>query len=275
MGHTPTISISHNTTQLESHYVLAALAMVWERNGFRVDVGPSYSAHAAACVLHHDLTRLDPASLPEPPPGMQPVNGQVLDISKKTYSTLMLRPEDDWRGPVIVKTNLNHFGVPEGRAAGIAITTKVRRRLARISWRHARMLPDRAYPLLSSLDDVPNWVWTDPGLIVEKFIPERVDDDLYCLRGWMFFGDKSYGYRLFSADPLVKAGTMVRYEYLDEVPDDLMSLREGMGFDFGKFDYVEHAGKPILLDANKTPVFTGASDSPRLRLLADGIKAFL
>ena len=275
MGRKPTISISHTTAHLEGHYVLAALAMIWERNGFRVNVGQSYIPHASVCILHHDLTKLDPSSLPAPPPGVRPLNGQVLDISKRLYSTLILRPEDDWSGPVIIKTNLNHFGVPERPASEMGITTRVRRRLARISWRHVRMLPDRVYPLLSSLEDVPNWVWANPEFIVEKFLPERADNNLYCVRGWMFFGDNSYGYRLFSTDPLVKTGTMVRYEYLDVVPDELMTLRQTMGFDFGKFDYVERDGKSILLDANKTPVYTGASDSPRLNLLAEGIRAFL
>ena len=32
----------------------------------------------------------------------------------------------------------------------------------------------------------------------------------------------------------------------------MVKLREQMGFDYGKFDYVIHEGKPILLDANKT-----------------------
>jgi hypothetical protein len=38
---------------------------------------------------------------------------------------------------------------------------------------------------------------------------------------------------------------------------------------------VLHGGKAILLDANKTPTFSGAGESPRLLALAEGIDAFL
>ena len=47
------------------------------------------------------------------------------------------------------------------------------------------------------------------------------------------------------------------------------------GFDFGKFDYVIHEGRAIVFDVNKTPSFTGASDSPRLIDLSHGIEDFL
>jgi hypothetical protein len=38
------------------------------------------------------------------------LNGRVRDIRKTTTSRYLLRPGDDWRGPVIVKTDLNHAG---------------------------------------------------------------------------------------------------------------------------------------------------------------------
>jgi hypothetical protein len=38
-----------------------------------------------------------------------------------------------------------------------------------------------------------------------------------------------------------------------EVHPEIPELAKRMGFDFGKFDYVMHEGKPVLLDANKTP----------------------
>lgn len=124
------------------------------------------------------------------------------------------------------------------------------------------------------LRKVSGWVWEDRRLIVEKFLPER-EEGVYCLRGWMFLGSQSYGWRLFATDPMVKTSTMVKHEYLDDVPDNLLAYRKANGFDFGKFDYVVHDGKAILLDANKTPSFAGRSDSPNMRRLATGIMDFL
>ena len=37
------------------------------------------------------------------------------------------------------------------------------------------------------------------------------------------------------------------------MPDELRALRRQLGFDYGKFDFVMHEGRAVLLDANKTP----------------------
>lgn len=269
------VSISHLGPQLDNHYALAALARIWGKRGFRVHVGETYADDASVCVLHHDLTKQK--MVPVAPPGAAHVNAGVLDISKRLISTLSVDPNSDWTGPVILKTNGNHFGIPDSWGRPRDLSTKVRVRLRKVSWRLARMLPEAEYPVLASLRDVPDWVWRDPEIIVEKFVPERTDDGLYALRGWIFFGDQSYGYRLFATDPMVKVGTMTRYEYLEEPPEELVALRQRLKFDFGKFDYVVHDGKPFVFDVNKTPAFGDDSDeeTPRLLKLADGIEAFL
>lgn len=269
------ISISHLGPSLEGHYALAAFVKIWREKGLRVSVGRSFSPDADLCILHHDRTRLNPAVLPAAPAGSRVLNGEILDISKRSYSTLAISAGDAWQGPVIVKTNLNHFGIPERLNARSDLIEKLLNRLARVSWRAARRLPNRSYPVLESIADVPRWVWESSDYIVEKFMPERTDDGLYAVRGWIFFGDKGYAYRMFATDPLVKASALVRHEVFDAPPHELVRFRERMRFDFGKFDYVEHAGAPILLDANKTPTYVGEGETPRVRMLADGIGAFL
>jgi hypothetical protein len=73
----------------------------------------------------------------------------------------------------------------------------------------------------------------------------------------------------------VKAGSATRYEFIDDVPESLRAERERLGFDFGKFDFVYHDGKAILLDANKTPVMARSTEiTPRLLHLADGLNDF-
>lgn len=135
------------------------------------------------------------------------------------------------------------------------------------------MLPQQDYPVLNSIAAVPGWVWKREDLIVERFMPER-DGDLYSIRGWLFFGDRGYAYRLFSKSPIVKVGTTIRYDILDHVPPELEILRKAHGYDFGKFDYVEVEGRPVVIDMNKTPTTIAKPDSPRLIDLAEGLYSF-
>ena len=282
MNHEKIISISNLTPQLPEHYMLSALVRLWREQGLQVSCGRDYSENAGVCILHHDKTRLNQNELAEAPTGVTVLNGKVFDISKSSISVLQATEGDDWDGPVIVKTDLNHFGCPEDGQSGRAgimksLCSKIRTRLSHRSWRLARQLPTGHYPVLDHKDDVPAWVWRDERLIVEKFLPERTEDGLYGVRGWIFFGDREYAYRNLATDPLVKVATTKRHEFFSDVPDSLREIRKEMGFDYGKFDYVEHDGQAFLLDANKTPSFghADATDSPRIRELAKGIEVYL
>jgi len=44
-----------------------------------------------------------------------------------------------------------------------------------------------------------------------------------------------------------------RFQWPVAVPDELRAERSRLGFDYGKFDFVVHEGRAILLDANRTP----------------------
>jgi hypothetical protein len=269
------IAVSHLPAPMAERYLLATLVGHWRKRGLRVQVGEGYSPDADVCILHHDISRLDAEKAPPAPRDIPVVNGRVLDISKRSYSTLVLDQDDAWSGPVIIKSNLNHYGAPETRMLRRAILERVRRRLADISWRGAQSLPSRSYPILRSIEDVPAWAWSSPELLVEKFLPERTRDGFYGVRGWVFCGDLGYAYRVASDEPIVKPRTAARITYLKAPPEALMRRRKELKFDYGKFDYVEHDGEPILLDANKTPTFHGDPESQRMRWLASGIEVFL
>jgi hypothetical protein len=269
-----TVSIACGGPALDRHFVLSSLAGHWASRGITIHEGQGFVPGAQAHVLHVNRTFLTEADLPARHDAAPVVNWAVRDISKRRVSVLRVMPDDSWDGPVIVKTNLNHFGIPETRNRPVDQRERNRRRMADISWRSARRIPHKRYPVVDCIARVPRWVWEDEGLIVERFLPER-DGAFYCLRGWMFFGSRGYGWRLRSTDPLVKAGSYVDHSYLTEVPDELVALRRSLGFDFGKFDYVIHEGRAIVFDVNKTPSFTGSSDSPRLIDLSHGIEDFL
>lgn len=267
--------VTESLDAFHSGYLLANLSWHWQQAGHRVKVGPAKKIDADLGILHIDQTNIPPALLPETPPDRLLLNGSVLNISKNSFSTLKVLPDDSWDGPVIIKSNLNHFGAPEWYRNRQGIVARIRRQMARRYWQHARMLPPSQYPVLPQLKDVPAWVWKQPDIMVERFLPER-EGDFYCVRGWVFFGKQSYTFRQFSREPVVKAITLVKDEFLGEPPSTLEAFREAKGFNFGKFDYVEVDGETILLDINKTPVVSASSpDTPRLRRLAKGLVDFI
>ncbi len=83
---------------------------------------------------------------------------------------------------MIVKTDLNYSGIPEMLAV-----QKFQR-----DGKPADLLPgpvvstDRPYPILQSAREVPDGVWNNPGLVVERFLPEQ-DMNGFWLRVWVFF----------------------------------------------------------------------------------------
>ncbi len=272
-----TLSIHIVTDQvkpLKKGYLIAKLACHWQQAGYKVTQGSVDSIDVDLGILHMDQTRIAQEMVPDNPCNRPFLNGNVLDISKSSFSTLRLLPDDSWDGPIIVKSDLNCFGKPEWKKSESGFLEESRRRLAKKSWQLARRLPPERYPVLKSLKEVPGWVWANPEIIVERFMPER-EQGLYCLRGWVFFGMRGYTYKLYSTDPMVKTGTMVKYKFLDEPPAELVDFRVKNDFDFGKFDYVEIDGTSILLDINKTPYIVSDANTPRLKYLAEGLNEFL
>jgi hypothetical protein len=262
----------------EKVYLVHKLAANWESMGFQMSCGPlaEVPADVSAVLCHWDQTKVDPALLPSNPHSIPILNSGVLDISKDSFSTLIVSEDDAWKGPVIVKTNFNCYGQSEWKKQRPSFIPRLRKKLSKRYWRLARRLPPKEYPVLDDLCEVPAWVWGDSNLIVEKFLPER-DGSLYGIRFWVFFGKKSYSYQLFSDTPIVKnRESAVRFEFLeDEPPEELIRLREARGLDFGKIDYVVNEGQVIAFDINKTPAVASSADAPHLQKLAEGIFDFV
>lgn len=262
---------TNEPTDLRENYVVARLAAYWRAWGHQVTTDPIQAPTAGLGILHIDKTHVMPEDVPST--SIPLLNQNVLDISKSSFSVLRVFPDSPWDGPVIIKSTLNCFGAPERRADSPAFFERKRRTLALRSWKLARTLPPRDYPVLRSVDAVPAWVWRRGDLIVERFMPEK-RGDLYSIRGWLFFGDRGYAYRLFSKTPVVKTGNITHFEILDRVPSELESFRRARSFDFGKFDYVVVGERAVVIDMNKTPTTIAPPNSPRLRELAEGIYSF-
>jgi len=257
------VILTHARQGLDPGYSLAAIAeQFWRPQGRSVVVhqglGPPPPADLA--ILHVDLTQVPEEYLALAACYPRALNGRVRDIGKSTVADGLVRAGDGYDGPVVVKTELNHRGMPEqalarsgqswvGRAA-----TRLRRALPP---RWTGGLPGGRYQLYRRAGEVPAWVWRRPELVVQRLFTER-RRGLYALNQWYFLGRGEVVSTLLSPQPFVNMATVVeRLPLHGEVPESLRRRRAEMGFDYGKFDYVVEQGEARLLDANKTPHLGG------------------
>lgn len=254
------------TTTNAKNYFVRQLAHCWREQGFEVVpmVGPGDPVSGDLLFMHVDLSRVPDAYFE--PVGRFParVNATVRDIRKSVISRHLVGPGSGWDGPVIVKTDLNNAGIPEEHYTGTrgpghppGVRTSV---------------DYRVYP---NVAEVPAEFLGNPRLVVEKFLPESSNGE-YCVRSYNFLGDAENCFAVYSDHPVIRLETMKRMEFTDVHPQ-IREVREALGFDYGKFDYVVHDGRAILLDANKTPgQWPAADDDTRalIRQRAQGIHRF-
>lgn len=222
-----------------------------------------------AALLHVDVTVVGEEYIQLGSHYGRTINFATGDISKRNVSRIMVTPSDSWGGPVVVKSNYNNNGLLEQMH---------NRRAARqgLPLPHPDVPRGEPYRLFDSMADVPDTVWSDESLVVERFVPEK-DPDGFALRTWVFMGPNERCTRVVTPGPISKAAQVVRHGPVD-VPPELRAERERLGFDFGKFDFVVHEGEPILLDANRTPGMARAiqpliaKGAPNL---AEGLNALL
>jgi hypothetical protein len=240
------VIVQHEIVQVGlANYSLMLLVNEWEQAGHEIlhTRGIEDLPAGDVAVVHVDLSVVPPAYVEATRRYPRVVNGQTLDIRKRTVSRDVIAKGEDWSGTVIVKTDFNCGGLPEARTATAMEARGIDLGLSK------RWLSQ--YRLFKSLDEVPAETWDDPLLVVEKFLPEREGDRFY-LRTWIFLGPQELCRRFSGTNPIVKGADYSQPEIVD-VPMFLRAERERLGFDYGKFDFVIHDGAPILLDANKTP----------------------
>ena len=257
----------------ERHFLVQELCSYWTAAGHEVAIheGASGVPPADVAILHVDATVVPGEYLEALRGARVVVNGATGDIGKRTYSENIVGPFDDYRGPVIVKTNANAGGVPEWLHESIA-----RKRGVPPAGPPSRHLTGR-YPVFPSLSQVPVPLRLDPELVVEKFLPER-DARGYATRHYLFLGDRERCSRVVGPHPVVKAADVIERTLVD-VPDEIRAWRRKLGFDYGKIDFVVHEGRPVLIDVNRTPTLPRGNIAAAVRegldVLAGGLAAFL
>jgi hypothetical protein len=230
----------------DRHFLVAGLFSRWRSKGHEVVVraGLRELPPADLAILHVDSTVVARDYIDALSRYPKVVNGATLDVSKRRFSENLVGAFDSWSGPVIVKTNANAGAIPERAHA----------ELARMKGQKAEgptIVMTGRYPIFPSRAEVPPRLALHPELVVEKFLPERCEDG-YASRHWVFFGSAERCNRVTGPHPVVKGRDVLSRSPVP-VPDELREWRRRLGFDFGKFDFVLHEGRPVLLDVNRTP----------------------
>lgn len=209
-----------------------------------VTASPDTFVDADLAILHVDLTITPPEYVALARRYPQVVNLGPVDIRKRSVSGAFLKPGEDWRGPVMVKADLNANGEPERHH------NRVARRLG-----HPLPFPDMPVPaqyrVFDTLAAVPSHLRKRPDLVIEKYLSEY-DGEGYRVYFWNFFGEETYCDVRRTPDRIVKGGRRIVIGET-EVPEEIKAECRRLGFQYGKFDFVVFDGKPVLLDANKTP----------------------
>ncbi|MEM9303547.1 MAG: ABC transporter substrate-binding protein [Pseudomonadota bacterium] len=223
-------------------YFIRHLVRLWSADGIRVlIVRPGRRVPKVDLLINHvDMSKLSDEyrDIIEAHPNV--INRRVLDIRKSVLSRHLVDRSSAWPGPVIVKTDLNYGGYPERAMAGKGPT----------SHSSSGINHPKKYRVFERSDRVPEAYFDDPALIVEKFLPERIDGR-NAIRGYHFLGDAEDCYLITSSHPVINESTYESYEETDVHPK-VRAIRQELGFEYGKFDYVVHHDEPIVFDTNKT-----------------------
>jgi hypothetical protein len=264
MGHDHIAILTHERDRSfkRTKYLIHPLVRLWRQRGFRVRTRcGTGSDHPAELLFPHiDLTVRPPEYEAYLQRYRGVVNRRVLDVSKSAWTGLRVERDSSYTGPVIVKTNRNHGGLPELRLGAAPLQRLFRHRLRSLfrrarglgtAWEGIQWLDTGSYPVFESLRDVPSGVLENDSLLVQRFVPER-EGARYAVRYAYVLGSREITLRLVSRTPVIKGGNADACEEV-ATPSELAPLRRRLGLDYGKIDFVVSEGRFIPLDINPTP----------------------
>ena len=204
-------------------------------------------------IVHVDLTEVPDTLLPLPNSYQLCLNGKAKSIHRHLYSRARIDQQSAYAGPVIVKTVLNHRGIPE-------LIHRCRRDLQLLRrWRldQTPLMREHCpqYVIYPSKELVPETVWGDHRLLVERFLPKSLSLPVIKYR-YDFFIDVTLHIRAVY-DSLLGDHTRVReVSVADDIPRAVMEVRRSLHLDFGSIDYFVVDDEAVAVDANKTTTYT-------------------
>ena len=279
------VILFHEFHRQRHKLLIHALSASWSKMGLRVSFiyGTDDRPEAELLIPQIDLTHTPDEYVDYCNSYHNVINRYVTDISKRRISSNLLWGDEEYHGPVIVKTDNNAAGVPDYRMS--KIHNNIFRRVAhkvlpvaehllgrQMAWRKT-LIPYRIY---NNLSEVPAGVFKNCELVIERFLPEK-EGKRYFMRHYLCLGDQVRSVRVSGLSPFLKRSTC---ELVDEglvPPDEVVALRRHLGLDYGKIDYVMNEGQVVILDVNRTPGLPGTPAATALTVndLADGIWSLL
>ena len=239
----------------KTQYFIRLLRDEWIGMGMEVPFvrGISKFVPADVAISHVDLTHTPAEYLDFLSRYPATVNANLTDISKARISSNVVSHDSDWKGPVIVKSNLNSKGGPEERIARAADRSRISRRILRRLgfWTPPQHGPMPDYKIYDTIHEVPFEAHSDPRWVVERFLPE-MESDTYVLRLLLVLGSRVISAKARSPKPIVKSADFIE-DLTVENPPGLAERVRALGVEYGKVDYVIRDGEPVILDVNRTP----------------------
>jgi hypothetical protein len=270
-------------------YFIEVIARCWREAGHKVVFinGLQKNITADVAILHVNLSVVPDEYVRYTMQFPVALNFGITDIRKRSISQYLVQKDDHYDGPVIVKTDLNCGGIPEAkiynkplpnRRSLMKYVRKTVRKTRRAGIKlnlinaNARRLVQSEYresfQTFENKRRVPTYIWENDDWIVEKFVPEK-EGSKFVRRNAYFLGSKIIGFKSYSLDPIIKEEEEGVSDKI-EVPEEIILLKNKLGLDYGKIDYVMYKEKPVVLDVAKT---IGGGDFGRdtARILAPGI----
>jgi len=253
-----------------SRYFIHGVLRELERRGHSwvVAKGVEIRPEGDVALLHVDATKVPEDYLAFARTYPACMNLGAADISKHHFSTAVVKRDDRWSGPVIIKSVLNHGGAPERR-----LNRRARRAGRPDPFPGTICLED--YKIYERPSEVPANLFDDPAILVERFLPER-EPDGYAIRHWIFLGSFEASARCISSSEIIR-GSDIRGHNPTNIPEELRARRQELGLDYGKLDFVVHDDRVHLLDANKTVGSAPPTEDYQSTYegMADGFEAWL
>ena len=232
------------------------MAEYWTARGAEVVdiIGVETSIPVDVLLLHVDLSIVPEAYLQFARTYPRVINLKAVDIRKTSYLDDLVDASHEGDGPMIVKSDLNHGGVPER----LLVSKKhhVRRFIAAVIRRLRRRLglpteirSKAEYVIYPDRNSVPLRYFRE-GAVVQPFRPERSGSD-FVLREYYFFGEVEILNKEVGSEPILTSGRQVDCR-AGSPPAEVRAIRDRLHLDYGKIDYGCPDGVAVVYDANKS-----------------------
>ena len=275
--------LHHDRTQIVRRgYLIDLMADLWQERGAEVVdiIGIDTRVPVDLLLLHVDLSVVPEAYRHFAQDHPRVINRSAVDIRKRSYLDDLVGREDVSSGPVIVKSDLNHGGLPErllevprsglGRLAA-GIRRGLRRRLGLVNEIRFKsdyeIFPDRVFVPARRFED---------GSVIQPFRPER-SDGAFVLREYYFLGEIEVLSMEIGSDPILTTGRQVEFRVASP-PPEVRAVRDRLSLDYGKIDFSCPEGEVVVYDANKCVGTRADPGEPTHRIaaaLSEGIGAWI